>query len=487
MYFYALAPLYVLSGGREYSLDWTALIINLLSTFALVGLMARYGGWPFGFGTIAALTVYFFRPSPETYSGFGDLLSSPWNPHVPMLPLALLMVLGAGLAAGRVGTLPGLVLCASFVTQTHIGMAPCALAVVAVAGVLCATTHQRALDTPGEAGNNGGSQTARFWIFATVWLLALMWALPLGEQLRNGADGNLAEILNTFRNDSRSETPSASTALAAIGYAYAVAVQPSASVARGGQYISAGSLDPSAGIWLVLQLALLTAACAWAARKQRSFPAALCVVCLVVAGSAFWSIAQVRGRLETYIIFWISVSSMVNMAALLGTFFSWASNGLKRRGKRVPRLVGQVLVAGFGLLMFVHGAWHLDDSHQRTLRGEGRFYRQRESSRSLFLAIANELRTVGQSTALIRIRQPAWEEGAGVVLQLYKAGIPLAVEDQRLYMFTDALPATGEEDLEFFLTDANVPPDLSATPPYRLVAEERGTLLYMRSLTGIES
>ena len=90
VYFYALAPVYVLTGRREFSLDWTALLINLVSAFAIVALAARYGGWPFGVGMIAALSIYFFRPGPGLYAGFGSLLSSPWNPYIPMLPLALL-------------------------------------------------------------------------------------------------------------------------------------------------------------------------------------------------------------------------------------------------------------------------------------------------------------------------------------------------------------------------------------------------------------
>ena len=374
VYFYALAPLYVLSGGREYSLDWTVLIINLLSTLALVVLMVRYGGWPFGVSTMVALSVYFFRPSQGTFTGFGDLLSSPWNPHVPMLPFALLMVLCAGLAAGRIRALRGVVLCASFVSPTHIGMAPCAIAiaVVGVAGFLLTTKHERVSGPPSEA-RNAGSQTARFWIFAAVWLLVLLWALPLTDYRAalewRGRESD--KILYTFGSDSASETPSAFAAFVAFASAYAAAVQRNASVALGGGYLSTASLGPSAGIWVVLQLVLLTAACAWAAWKRRRFPATLCVVCLVTACVAFWSVTQVRGRLAYYVVFWISICSTVNMAVLIGTLLNWASNRLDPRGRLGPSLVSQVLVAVFGLLLFAHGAWHVEDGHQRTLRGRG--------------------------------------------------------------------------------------------------------------------
>ena len=40
------------------------------------------------------------------------------------------------------------------------------------------------------------------------------------------------------------------------------------------------------------------------------------------------------------------------------------------------------------------------------------------------------------------------------MLQLHKAGIPLAVDDRYLFMFTEAFLATGVEDVEFLFTNA---------------------------------
>ena len=121
-YFYALAPLYRLSGAREFSLNWTALILNLFCVLAIVLLSRRYGGPPLAAAALAALSICFFQAGPEP--SFSALLSSPWNPHVPMLPLALLLVLCAALAAGFIVVLPAIVVVASFVIQTHLGLAP---------------------------------------------------------------------------------------------------------------------------------------------------------------------------------------------------------------------------------------------------------------------------------------------------------------------------------------------------------------------------
>ena len=482
VYFYALAPLYVLTGGREFSLDWTALLINLVSAFALVTLTARYGGWSFGFGMIAALSIYFFRPGPGPYASFGNLLYSPWNAHVPMLPLALLLVLSAGLATGRVTVLPAVVLLGSFITQTHVGMVPCVVAVVGVAAAGAVTMHTRLVAEHVEAGSVPRGQPAEFWIFAAIWLVGLLWFLPLTEQLRSGSDGNVAAITRTFWSNSGEATPSLATAFSALSYAFSAAIWPHAPVARGGQMLSVTDFDPIAGIWVLLQLALLAAAGVWAVRTRRIFPAALCVICLVASGVAFWSITQVRGRLADYLAFWISIVSAVNLAAIIGVSLSWACDALRSRRARIPSIAGRVAVGGFCCLLVVLGVSKVQEDHHRTLEGEGRFEGQRESSRSLHVVLEDELRRHGHSRPLIRMKTTTWGTAAGVILQRYKAGAPVAVEDRRNFMFMDVFAATGEEDVEFLFTDAPLQDDVSDSSPYRLVAQQGATFLYTRSL-----
>ncbi|MCY4376355.1 MAG: hypothetical protein OXC31_21580, partial [Spirochaetaceae bacterium] len=188
-YFYALAPLHALT-GHEFSLHWTVLALNLASAIAAVVLMVRFGGWPFGLGLVAAMSIYFFRPSPGPFLGFGDLLSSVWNPHAPILPFAVLLVLCARLASGAIAVLPWMALVASFVVQTHIGLAPCAAA-VSVAAVLVYTTRLRVFRRRPDAVEAEPEQAVAFSIHATIWILALLWWLPLLEQWRAGSDGNL--------------------------------------------------------------------------------------------------------------------------------------------------------------------------------------------------------------------------------------------------------------------------------------------------------
>lgn len=132
-HFYTLAPAYVLSGHREEGLLLTALALNLAAMAALLAVAARYGGWAFAGALIGWLALYYFRPGTQAGWDFGDLLSSAWNPHAPLLPFALLLVLAAVVAAGHLGALPVVALVASFISQSHVAFLPMSVLISGVA------------------------------------------------------------------------------------------------------------------------------------------------------------------------------------------------------------------------------------------------------------------------------------------------------------------------------------------------------------------
>ena len=134
VYLYALAPFYALSGRREFSLDATALLINLAALAVLIAVVKSAGDAYLSMSLIAMLTIFLIRPGPER--DIGELLSSSWNPHIVTLPFGLLIGLCAALAVGRTSVLPAIVLVASFVVQTHIALLPCSMALVATAVAL---------------------------------------------------------------------------------------------------------------------------------------------------------------------------------------------------------------------------------------------------------------------------------------------------------------------------------------------------------------
>lgn len=474
-YFYALAPLHALT-GHEFSLRWTVLLLNLASVVAAVVLLGRYGGWPFGLGLMVALSIYFFRPNPA--GGLG-LLADVWNPHAPMLPFAVLLVLCARLASGVITVLPWLVLVASFVAQTHIGFVPCTAAVTATAGLLYVARCRVVPGVLGQqaetAGTDPKGRPATLWIHAAIWVFVLLWSLPLLEQLRAGPGGNLAHLVSFFVADSNLETPTMVTSFNALSYALWMAI--------GGRFPFSTDFDLFAAVWSVLQLVLLAAGSVWAALTRRAFPATLCLIGLVAACAAFWSIKQVRGGIHEYLIFWISIVSVVNTAALLGLVMDWGRSALSQLPHhRLPMLSigGPVAVGLFGVLLTVQSALVLHDNQQRTLNGNDYEHAARERSRVLFSAIEEDLWRHCRSRPLIRMQSRRWPDAAGVVLQLYKTGVPLAIDDRYLFLFTETFLATGVEDVEFLFTDTA--PDVSEIPPYRLVAQHGGTLVYARDM-----
>ena len=469
-YFYALAPLHALT-DHEFSLHWTVLLLNLASAVAAVVLLGRYGGWPFGLGLMVVLSIYFFRPNPWGLRMLVDV----WNPHAVMLPFAVLLVLCARLASGVITVLPWIVLVASFVAQTHIGVVPCTAAVTASAALLY-FLRRRVLGRHAEtAGTDPEGRPAAFWIHAAIWVFVLLWSLPLVEQLRAGPGGNLAHIVSFFVADSHSETPTMATSFNALSYALWVPIRGTAPTIT--------DFNLSAAVWSVLQLVLLAAGSVWAALARRAFPAALCLVGLVAACAAFWSITQVRGGLGSgYLTYWIFMVSVVNTAALLGFVMDRAAGALSLHRLRVLSVAGSVAAGAFGILLTVQSALVLYDLQQRKLN-ENSYLASRVRVRVLFAAVEEDLRRHCRNRPLIRIQSnESWPEAAGVVLQLYKAGIPLAIDDRYLFMFTETFLATGVEDVEFLFTD--VAPDVNETPPYRMVAQRSGTFVYARDVPG---
>ncbi len=375
------------------------------------------------------------------------------EPHTPILPFALLLVLCARLATGGSAALPWIVLVASVVVQAHVGFLPSAAAVIAVAAVVYAL--------------HGPRESAVYPAAAASAVFVVLWCLPLLEQLRGGADGNLARMLG-FLTAAGAEAQT-TTAFAAFSYAIWAAVDPGATFPSGGPFPPPTDIESTAAVWTVLQVGLLAGAGAWASFARRGFPAALCLVGLAATGAAFWSVARVPGVIHAYLVFWVSIIGVVNTGAVLGLVIDRAGSRWVQAGS-----FSRAAAAAFGVLLTVHGVADLWENHRRTLGGDGFQQPARNSSRELHAVVADHLRGANGGRALVCI-EGRWPEAAGVVLALRKAGIPLAIEDRYLWMFGPSLRVRGEEDTEVLFTDAG-----AAAPPYRLFARQGVTAVYSR-------
>ena len=146
----------------------------------LLALVARRARPTLAVALTAGLGLYLLRVP--------DLLASPWNPHLLVLPLGLLLAACAALLAGDLRFGPAVAVLGSWLVQTHLSATP---TVVAVVG---STLLWRRAD-PGE---DTSPDRRRFWTGVSVAALAAMWILPLAEQF-TATDGNLGVIYRSFR------------------------------------------------------------------------------------------------------------------------------------------------------------------------------------------------------------------------------------------------------------------------------------------------
>ena len=92
--FWLASPLFRLTGGDARALEWTAAAINMATVVALAAVAWRRGRWPLLVGVMALTTVLIHAIGP-------DLLIDLWNPHVPLLPFLLTVLLVWDAALGR--------------------------------------------------------------------------------------------------------------------------------------------------------------------------------------------------------------------------------------------------------------------------------------------------------------------------------------------------------------------------------------------------
>ena len=460
-YLYALAPLYALSGQREHSLDATALLINTGAIAALIVVVSRYGDPYLGWSLVGAVAIFLFRPGPVR--NVGEVLTSPWNPHGVILPFSLLIGLCAALAVGRTWVLPSIALVASLIVQTHVGLLPCAAALIATAVTLRLTAR------------DARDASLRPVILWSATVLALLWMPAVVDQVIGSR--NASEIANFFLSADRPR-PSLSAAFSAVAYGLSAAIRPLENLAVGNVIISAADLGPFPALWLVLQVILLALVWRWALRQNRPFHAALCLLCLVATAVASWSAVNVRGMLRDYLVFWMSAVGMTNVMVIGGAGVCWAAGILRRRGIEIPARMGSVTVAAFLLLVFLFGATGLARDYQRTLIGEGRFPNRREGVRLLFRDVQDRMRVQGYRNPRVRLAPRVRVVAAGVVLQLYKADVPVAVADPWVPVFTEALRSTGAEDVTFRFVGRALDQELRDRSDYLLVGTYRDVSVY---------
>jgi hypothetical protein len=563
MYFYLLAPGYVLSGHREESLLITVLTLNLLSVAAMLFVAKRYGGPSLAYALMACLAMLYFRVSPAPGWDFGDLLSNSWNPLSPMLPFALALLLSAALGAGHLHVLPALALVASFVVQTHVAFLPVTAVVVFSAVAMYALTHvparvvvqpvarglawvraldgllaigcalivwvllfggfdlrvaghfvtvhalnrlclyavvlvvvrhaisrrhprvmriahrlvQRAADdsVPGVrwVAARPLPANAREMLVGAAAILALLWLPPLIEQALHWP-GNLFRMAQSLTEVSGVNVRAG---LAAFSAELVGVLRPSLRVAADGEIFTSASLSIPVVTSAAILLVLVALSAMWAWRSGRRFFAALAGFCLVGSATAFWGMVRARGELFDHLAFWIVMIGIVSLSTIASVLAIWIGTRFRLSWPWATRHAGMAAAILIGALA-VDGAYHIAARHQ-----QGTFPAERAAARDLYVAIDADLTTHGLSKGLVRVdlAQDAWLVAAGVVLDLYKAGRPLVMDERWASLFGVPVddPTAHPPAARIVFADAADALRLDTDRGVRLIASRGGVSAYL--------
>ena len=417
LYFYLLAPFYWLSGSLTTGLNAGALAINLASVLVLAWVVVRAGGGVLAIVTMAMVAVYAWRVAP--------ILASPWNPHVIVLPTMALIVVSAAIVSGWAELLPLVAVMATFVGQTHVGVLPCVLVVSAIASsaVLAAAIAE---------GDPGRRRRLIRILGVTLGVLVVLWSVPIWEQLSR-RPGNFTRLWQFFAARDGASQPFRS--------AYAAWTDMLAGIARPDLRLAEGSpfrrsRIPWAEGWAGAQVALLAVTAILAARAGRRFGAALAALIVVAAMTALWSVTRIEDAIVDHEVFWMSGFGVLGTAVLLDAVMA---AGGERRGRASPRVTATL--CGLAVcLVGVVGVVQLRLVTNRTFSP-----RPQQAAAAALAEALKQRQRVSAGRPLVRIEQDVWPVAAGVLLNLQKSGVPFAVEDDWLPMFSDIAAATGRE------------------------------------------
>ena len=408
--FQLLAPLYAAAGGHAAALSLGAGLINTGALAAAMWLAARRLPAIVTAGLFLAILSWVVRAD--------GLVTSYWNPHLILLPLLLWFWLAFTVAAGGTRLMPALAAVAAFLVQTHVGTTP-VVAAVSVWAVALAWIESR--PTP------VGRLTWRQALNASAWVTVLLWALPLAEEL-TVRPGNMSQLASWFW-EHRGDRQTILGALSIWGQALNSAIWPAPFAHPVGWTLPTG-VQPVAAFLGVFHVAALTAM-AW--RERGSAWATACGLAAAADVVALLSIVRIPGEVQDHAVFWVGIPGTIGFGLLLGI-----------AGMRITPALAQAIAGRETLLRTVATSVLAAAALIRVVapleRDPGR---DTDPIRDLSVAVTEGLERRKAGVPFVRIGDDAWSEAAGALLQLYKRGVPFAVERQSVHMFGSPLAADG--------------------------------------------
>jgi hypothetical protein len=462
-WFYLLAPVYRLLGGRSYALAVGCLVLLAVTASAIVVLMARrYGGLG---GVLAALAVLAY-----VHAVGLDLLRNPWNPWAILLPMGLLVLLAAAGAAGSAASLLGALVVGSFVVQTHVSTVVAVVAVIAAGMLLARLTRGMGAPRPARAG--------RVALAVAGAAIVAMWTPPLVQQA-TGHPGNLGQLVHYVRHPHGSfggqtfapyvpgDHPSIGEAVSTTGLELGVLPFGGSSALSGSgdqgvpgpRWRTVALLVYGVGSLALLLLGLL---------RHERFALAAGVITLVGTAAAAVSVTRVVGPLFPYLVAWVTAIPIV-------FWLGWAALGIAALQRR-PRLQPALAAAAAALVVAAAGAETVAATRLGPLSDTATAIGPDPVAERLWTLVHQRLDAHPGGPVLVRIASlDTWPAAATILDQFYREGRPAAVDPQWVFLFGERFRRTGSEKREVVLVDAAQ--EAALAPPQSERLGEAGSLV----------
>lgn len=435
---YWMAPFYVLSGEKTSGLYAGALVLNLACLFALTRILARRASPMLMTAITGSVVIYLWRA--------GEMLASPWNPHMPVVALLTLAVATADVLAGSIVTLPLVAALASLAGQTHVGLLPVALMLgaLAVAGAVLNRSS---------VADSRGNELSR----PLVWTLAVLlicWAPPLVEQVTS-SPGNLTQIFDFFVLQSHPGQTFAN-GLSAWADMLSGVLRPDFYTAHGWKFVeSPVKWAEALAIVQLAGIAMFGARSAWTGSR---FGVMLATVLLASALLGLWSALRIEGAIFDHEVFWLSSLGALNIAVLAALLLDLLAGRLP--GAAVPRR----LATGILCLLIAVPAYRGTAELRHVIGLSDHPAGESVITKALAADLHTYIRANRIDRPLIVIDQDTWGITAGVILRLQKDGVALAVEDDWLPMFTPVFKRHGGESTALTIAGKGAHVRLESSP-----------------------
>jgi len=446
LYFYSLAPAYLLGGQTASALHVGASILNLFLLLAILRAAAPLfdtGASRVGAAAVLALWLVHFAAifSPVGWNAI-------WTPVLMLMPYGLLLVCSVHLASGKLSYLIPCLVLHAFLAQTHVALVPVA-SVALLAGVGGYLFMRRG--APDVVGDGRRHE------LVAAGLMALLWLPVVVDQL--WMTHNLGQVIAFF------VTAREGLSLGVVADVMARAMATPLWVVLGLGYPESG---PGPLVLLVVQGLLLVGLTVAALRRVDRTGRILLVTVLGQWVAAAITVRGIDDPELHYLTYWLGMLSCWTWA----TIFRGASEWL--RGFEWASMTGSRGVrAACVLFAVVAGVQQVRElPTERAWVEVGKPAQQ--ATVSEFASVLAAERQAGRGAPLRVGDNDAWVAASGLMLLADRSGAAQSIDSEWAFMYGDRFVVDDRLEGAFVLS-------LSVQPGLELLAHSHPFYLYRHS------